>query len=212
VVRTPRLPEPDRETVTGNPLRSVRRVFGTRWGPVVLALAFVEGVVVLGVLVHLAPAVQALGSTAAVAGAVAASFGVGALGWSRLVRLRVGRTSPAGLAAIGGGFLVAAWAAPAVTVNIATITAAGFLLGGSWAFLHSTLQSWATEVVAGERATSVALFAAMLFLGSAAGTAAAGPLAEAGAYGPIFQAAVLGSIPLALVAVFARARYARRAG
>ncbi len=70
-----------------------------------------------------------------------------------------------------------AWAVPAVAVTVETVTAAGLLAGGAWAFLHSTLQSWATEVVPGERASAVALFAAALFLGSAAGTALAAPAA-----------------------------------
>lgn len=202
-----RLPEPDREPVMGSPIRSVRRVFATRWGPIVLVLAFVEGMVMLGVLTYLAPAVQSLGSPATVAGFVAAAFGVGAVLWSRLVRRLVGRVRPAGLATIGGAFLVAGWVVPAVAVTIPTVTVAGLLLGGSWAFLHSTLQSWATEVVPGERATTIALFAASLFLGSAAGTAALAGPAEAGAFGTMFGVAALVSVPLAVLAATARVRY-----
>jgi predicted MFS family arabinose efflux permease len=204
-----RLPEPDREPVTGSPLRSIRRVLGARWGRLVLALVFVEGALVLGVVTFLAPSVQALGLSAGLAGLVAAAFGGAALAWSRLVRMLVGRVSPAGLAAIGGGFLVAAWAIPAVTVNVATVTLAGLCAGGSWAFLHSTLQSWATEVVPGERATAVALFATGLFLGSAAGTALVAPLAEAGAFDTVFRVALWGAVPLGVLAAVARARYAR---
>lgn len=204
-----RLPEPVREPVTGHPLRSVARVFGHPWGRVVLLLALVEGAAVLGALTYLAPAVQALGSTSAVAGVVAASFGVGALAWSRLVRALVGRLPPEGLAAVGGAFLVAAWAVAAVAVTVGTIVAAGLLAGGAWAFLHSTLQNWATEVVPGERATTVALFAASLFLGSAAGTAVAAVPAGAGAYETLFRTALLVAVPVAVAAAVARARYAR---
>ncbi|WP_219418546.1 MFS transporter [Pseudonocardia nigra] len=206
-----RLPEPDRAPSTANPLRSIATVLRSRWALVVFVLVFVEGVAVLGVLTYLAPAVQALGSSAAVAGLVAAAFGVGSLGWSRIVRLLVGRVSPAGLAAVGGALLVASWAVPAVAVTLPTVTAAGVLLGGSWAFLHTTLQSWATEVVPGERATTVALFAALLFLGSAAGTALAAPTAEAGAFATVFRVALVLSVPLALAAAVAIARYGRAA-
>jgi predicted MFS family arabinose efflux permease len=205
-----RLPEPDREPVTGSPLRSIRRVLGARWGRMVLALVFVEGALVLGVVTFLAPSVQALGLSAGLAGLVAAAFGVGALAWSRLVRSLVGRVAPAGLAAIGGGFLVAAWAIPAVAVTVVTVTLAGLCAGGSWAFLHSTLQSWATEVVPGERATAVALFATGLFLGSAAGTALVAQFAEAGAFDTVFRVALLAAVPLAVLAALARDRYARR--
>jgi predicted MFS family arabinose efflux permease len=204
-----RLPEPVRDPVTGHPLRSVARVFSHRWGRVVLLLALVEGVAVLGALTYLAPAVQALGWTAALAGVVAASFGVGALAWSRLVRALVGRLPPEGLAAVGGAFLVAAWAVPAVAVTVGTVVAAGLLAGGAWAFLHSTLQNWATEVVPGERATTVALFAASLFLGSAAGTALAAAPAGAGTYDALFRSALLVAAPVAVAAAVARARYAR---
>ncbi len=205
-----RLPEPDREPVTGSPLRSIGRVLGARWGRLVLALVFVEGALVLGVVTFLAPSVQALGLSAGPAGLVAAAFGVGALAWSRLVRLLVGRVPPAGLAAIGGGFLVIGWAVPAVLVNVLTVIVAGLCAGGCWAFLHSTLQTWATEVVPGERATAVALFATGLFLGSAAGTALVAPLAEAGAFGTVFRLALLAAVPLAVLAAVARGRYARR--
>ncbi len=205
-----RLPEPEREPVTRSPLRSIGTVLRHRWALAVLTLVFVEGVIVLGVLTYMAPAVQALGSSAAVAGLVAAAFGVGALVLSRVVRRLVGRLSPAGLAAVGAAMLVAGWAVPALAVSLVTVTAAGVLLGGSWAFLHSTLQSWATEVVPGERATTVALFAALLFLGGSVGTAALAPLADAGAFETVFRVALAGSVPLAVAAALARRRYGDR--
>lgn len=207
-----RLPEPDRGPASGNPLRSVARVLRNRWALVVYALVFVEGIAVLGLLTYLAPAVQSLGASAALAGLVAASFGVGALGWSRIVRLLVGRLPPGGLAGIGGALLIAGWAVPSVVVTLPTVAVAGLLLGGSWAFLHTTLQSWATEVVPTERATAVALFAALLFLGSSAGAAAAGPLADAGAFGTVFRVALGLAVPLALAAAFARTRYGGAGG
>jgi predicted MFS family arabinose efflux permease len=178
---------------------------------VVFGIVFVEGIVVLGVLTFLAPAVQSLGFSAGVAGLAAAAFGAGAVGWSRLVRPLVGRLAPARIAAVGGGFLVLGWAVPAVGVTLQAVVAAGLLLGGAWAFLHSTLQSWATQVVPADRASAVALFAALLFLGSSAGAALAAPLAGAGDFSTAFRVALLVAAPLAVVAVVARARYARAA-
>ncbi|GAA1282156.1 hypothetical protein GCM10009609_53330 [Pseudonocardia aurantiaca] len=205
-----RLPEPERAPVTGSPLRSIATVLRHRWALTVFVIVFVEGITVIGVLTYLAPAVQSMGSSAALAGLVAASFGVGALAWSRVVRMLVGRLSASALASVGGILLVAGWAAVAVAVTLPTVALAGLLVGGSWAFLHTTLQSWATEVVPAERATAVALFAALLFLGSAAGTAAAGPLAEAGAFGAVFVGALVLAVPLAVAAALARSRYGRR--
>lgn len=205
-----RLPEPEREPVTGSPLRSITTVLRHRWALAVLALVLVEGVVVLGVVTYLATAVQELGSSAAVGGLVAASFGVGAVVFSRVVRVLVGRLSATGLAAVGAAMLAAGWALPSVTVSLATVSIAGVLIGGSWAFLHTTLQSWSTEVVPGERATMVALFAALLFLGAAIGTAVLAPLADAGAFDAVFRVALVMSVPLAVLAVLARRRYGDR--
>jgi predicted MFS family arabinose efflux permease len=209
VVALRKLPEPERPQTAGSPLRSVRAVFASGWGRLVLAIVLAEGVVVLGVLTYIAPAVQALGRSAAVAGLVAASFGVGAIACSRLVRALVARVSSPGIAAIGGLCLVVAWAVPAVSVSIATLAVAGFGVGASWAFLHTTLQTWATEMVPSARATAVALFATGLFLGSAIGTAVAAPAADAGAYGAVFAWASVGAIPVALVAWWGRRRWVR---
>ncbi len=205
-----RLPEPEREPTTSSPLRSITTVLRHRWALVVLVLVLVEGVVVLGVVTFLAPAVQALGSSAAVGGLVAASYGAGAVAFSRLVRRLVGRLSAAGLATVGAIMLAAGWALPSVTVSIATVVVAGVLLGGSWAFLHTTLQSWSTEVVPGERATMVALFAALLFLGAAIGTAVLAPFADAGDFEAVFRVALATSVPLAVAAALARRRYGDR--
>ncbi len=205
-----RLPEPERAPVTASPMRSIAAVVRHRWAQAVLVLVLVEGAVVLGVVTYLAPAVQALGSSAAIAGLVAASFGAGAVVLSRLVRLLVGRLSPTGLAAVGAAMLVAGWALPAMGVSLATVTVGGGLVGGSWAFRHTTLQSWATEVVPGERATMIALFAAVLFLGGSVGTAVLAPLADAAAFDTVFRAALAISVPLAVAAVLARRRYGDR--
>ena len=202
-----RLPEPDRPPVVGNPLLSLRTVLRSRWGRLVLVIVLVEGAVVLGVLTYLAPAVQWLGRSAAMAGLVAAAFGAGALACSRLVRVLVPRVPRAGMAAIGGLCLVAGWAVPAVSVSVATVAVAGLAVGASWAFLHTTLQTWATEMVPAERASAVALFATSLFLGSALGAAAAAPGAEAGRYGTVFACAAVVAVPVAVAACWGRHRW-----
>ena len=107
VVALRRLPEPaDRPDPAGGDaalLRPLGVVLGNRWAWVILALAFVEGIVVLAVLTYLAPAMQALGSSAAVGRAGRRPRS----GWrrslfSRLVRRLVGPGPSGGLAAIGG--------------------------------------------------------------------------------------------------------------
>ena len=117
---------------------------------------------------------------------------------------------PPWLAGIGGGLLLLGWAAPSVAVGTGTVLVAGLLLGGGWAFMHSTLQDWATDVTPWARATAVSLFAAALFLGSAAGTALAAPLADAGAFGRIFRTALLLVVPLTAAVTLGRWQYQRR--
>jgi MFS family permease len=190
-------------------VRPLGAVLADRWARVVLLLALVEGAIVLGTLTYLSPALQGLGYSATVAGIVSGAYGVGTVLVSRVVRPLVGRIPPFGLAAIGGVCLVAGWVAPSFGVGLPTILVAGLLLGASWAFLHSTLQTWATEVVPAARASAVALFAGTLFLGSAIGTAVAAPIADAGEFLTVFRVALAISIPLVVAAVLARRGYGR---
>ncbi len=73
--------------------------------------------------------------------------------------------------------------------------------------MHSSLQAWATSVAPEARGTAVALFACALFLGSAAASAAAGPLADHGNYTILFTTAGAVAIPLVATATYARHRY-----
>jgi predicted MFS family arabinose efflux permease len=75
--------------------------------------------------------------------------------------------------------------------------------------MHSSLQTWATEVLPAARATVVSLFAGALFCGSALAAVAVADLADAGRYRAIFLTAGLVAVPLALVAVWGRARWQR---
>lgn len=204
VLRT--LPEPVRDRPSG-PLQALATVVRSGWAWVVLALAFTEGAVVVGVLTFVAPAVQSLGYGATVAGFAAAGYGVGVMLTAGAVRPLVGRLPAAALAGIGGASSVAAWAVLAVALTLPTAVVGGLLLGAGWAFLHSTLQNWATSVVPQARAAMIALFAASLFLGSAAGTALASGAADAGDFAAVFRVAVLVTAVLAVAAPLAlRAR------
>ena len=73
--------------------------------------------------------------------------------------------------------------------------------------MHTTLQTWATDVVPEARATVISLFAAALFAGSGIAAMAAAPLADAGSYGLLFGVAALVAVPLGLFAGLARRRY-----
>jgi len=89
---------------------------------------------------------------------------------------------------------------------------AAVLLGLAWASMHSSLQTWATEVLPAARATVVSAFAAALFLGSALAAVFTGGLAEAHHYAQIFGWATALAIPLGLFATVGRTRWTRPEG
>lgn len=188
-------------------LGPVRMVVTNRAALLVLAVAFVEGAVILGTLTFLPSALESTGLAASVAGAVAAVYGLTVLATAPLAgRLSV-RLSGATLIGIGAVALSAACALVWVSLRAALVVAGCVLLGVAWAFLHSTLQTWATEVVPGARAMAVSLFAGSLFAGSAAASALAGGLAGHGRYRVIFLVALIASLPLGTAAVIGRRRW-----
>jgi predicted MFS family arabinose efflux permease len=89
----------------------------------------------------------------------------------------------------------------------ASVSAAAVFIGGGFAFMHSTLQTWATEVVPEARATVISFFVAALFAGSGLAAMAAAPLAEAGSYDLLFALGAFVAVPLGLFAGLVRHRY-----
>src|SRR4051794_41826615 len=66
--------------------------------------------------------------------------------------------------------------------------------------MHSTLQTWATEVLPAARATVVSFFAGSLFVGSSLAALMASGLADEGRYGVLFAAAAVLAVPLGTAA------------
>jgi predicted MFS family arabinose efflux permease len=209
-----RLPEPRgfaAEKKEG-PLAQVGRVLSRPWAVVVVGIALVEGAVILGCLTFLAPSLESGGYSPAVAGLAVGLYGLAVLVWTRAVKLVANRLGASALIFIGAGMLALGYASGAMGQSLASVSAAAILVGGGFAFMHSTLQTWATEVVPEARATVISLFAAALFAGSGVAAMAAAPLAEAGSFELLFALAALVAVPLGLFAALARWRYARNNG
>jgi MFS family permease len=200
------------------PTPGVSRVHANAWSPLaqvgrspatllVLLLAFTEGAVLLGTLTLLPAAVEATGASAGVAGTVAAVYGLAVLAFARLVGALSRRHHASRLIALGGvaGVLACAVMAVSQTPPVAVVVAV--LLGLAWAAMHSSLQSWATEVMPPNRATVVSLFAGSLFVGSAVATVLVSGLVEDGRYRLVFALATAVVVPLTLVATWSRARW-----
>jgi MFS family permease len=98
------LPEPERFTTEGKegPMVQVGRVFGRPWAVAVVGIAAVEGAVILGFLTFLAPSLESIGFSPAVAGLAVGLYGLAVLGWTRAVKLVSGRLGAAALILIGG--------------------------------------------------------------------------------------------------------------
>jgi predicted MFS family arabinose efflux permease len=203
-----RLPEPGTHRRHDSPLAPFRAVFGSGPARLVMTLAFVEGAILLGGLTYLPAAVEAGGIGAAAAGLITAAFGVATLVAAPAVARLSRRVAPAGLVAIGASCLVAAWLLAAVSVLAASALIACVLLGWAWAAMHSTLQTWATQVVPAARATAVSMFACALFAGSAVGALLFGGLAQTGRYELIFGLAAAVGVPLGVLGAAGRARFA----
>jgi len=175
----------------------------------VLVLAFAEGIVLLGTLTILPPAIEATGAGSALAGSVTAIYGIAVFGFARVVGSLSRRLHTSQLIAIGALAALAACTVAAITRSPGMAVVVAVLLGLAWAAMHSSLQTWATEVLPAARATVVSLFAGSLFIGSAvAALVIAGP-AEANRYGEVFMWAAALMIPLGLLATWGRARWRR---
>ncbi|HEV2121468.1 MAG TPA: MFS transporter [Chloroflexota bacterium] len=206
-----RLPEP-KGFAAGNrvgPLVQVGRVLRRPWAMVVIGIVLVEGAVILGCLTFLAPSLESVGFSPAVAGLAVGLYGLAVLGWTRAVKLLANRLGASALILIGAGMLALGYASGAVAQSLVSVSAAAVFVGGGFAFMHSTLQTWATEVVPEARATVISLFAAALFAGSGVAAMAAAPLAEAGSFDLLFGLATVVAVPLGLFAALARYRYVR---
>ncbi len=205
-----RLPEPEKENEEAGALARIGLFLRSPWAVLVVLLALVEGGVILGFLTYLAPALETAGYGAAVSGLAVGLFGAATLVWSRLTGRFTDRFGKSASILLGGALLAAGYAAGAASQDFLGIAASAFLVGGGFAFMHPTLQNWATEVAPEARATVISFFAAALFVGSGVATVLAAPLAEDGAFPLLFGIAALTAVPLGIAGALARRRYARK--
>jgi predicted MFS family arabinose efflux permease len=191
-----------------SPAVQLRRALARPWARFLVVFAIPEGAMILGFLVYLAPALESTGQNSAVAGLVVAVYGAAVLTGTQVVK-RVASRLPGWVPIlIGGVMVIAGYLVATLGQQVPEILFAGVMLGGCYAFLHTGLQSWATDVAPEARGTSTALFVTGAFTGAAVGSAAGAGFAQAHDYHGLFAAATALSVPVVLIAVVARARYA----
>jgi predicted MFS family arabinose efflux permease len=193
-------------------MRAFAAVLGHRWALVVLALVFFEGLILIGLLTFLPLTLQAHGLSATAAGAVTAVYGAAVLVFSRVVRVLSRRLSAAVLVAIGATSGTTAYLTLIIDQGPTGVMVGCSCLGGAWAFMHSTLQTWVTEVVPEARGTAVSLFASLLFTGGAVASAVGAGFIEDAQFRSLYVAgfAVMGALGAA--ATLAQWRYTRVLG
>lgn len=189
---------------------SVKGVLTNGPALLVLGLVLVEGLVLLGPLTFLPTVLHASGLSVTLAGLLTAAYGISVLVFARVVKGRTKTMAAWLLIVIGGGMAVLAYVVMVMSHGAVGVVVGTVLLGGGWAFMHSTLQTWATDMAPGYRATAVSLFATMLFTGSAIGAAVFGPMVDAGSFTAMFATTLIVSVPLVVIATLGRRRYATR--
>jgi predicted MFS family arabinose efflux permease len=190
-----------------NPVRQVAVVLRHGWSLLVLVLAVFVGAVMFGFVTYLAPALEANGQSPAIAGAVVASYGLSVLTCVRLFGYVARRTPAALILAGGAAMLLVGYLIAATAQSVAAILAASILAGGAYAFMQSTFQTWATDVVPEARGTATSLFATAIFTGAALATSGAAGLASSNRYSTLFMIAAAVTLPVLVLGSLARWRY-----
>src|SRR5438445_8026294 len=202
-----RLPESNLRPSTGGPMEQLRQAFRRPWARFLILFALPEGAMVLGFLVYFAPALESTGTNPAVAGLVVAAYGAAVLVGTRVVKVLAPRTSAWVPIALGGAMAVVGYLAAAFDQHAAAILFASVMIGGCYAFMHSTMQAWATDIAPEVRGTAAALFVTSAFTGGAIGSGVGALLAQQRHFGDLSLVAVALTVPVVLVAALGRSRY-----
>src|SRR5437879_483592 len=202
-----RVPESLGTRSNQNPLRQVAGVLRHGWALFLLAVAVLVGAVMFGFVTYLAPALEASGQSPAIAGVVVASYGLSVLICTRVFRFVARRTPAALILAGGAAMLLLGYLVAAAAQSVPAILTASVLAGGAYAFMQSTFQTWATDVVPEARATAASLFATAIFAGAALATSGVAGLASANRYANLFMIAAVVTLPVLIIGTVGRWRY-----
>ena len=201
------LPEPHRQHRDGSFLRPMRRVGRSPETLFVLLCALAEGAVLLGTITLLPPAMENAGASTTVAGLATGVYGVSVFAFSTLVSRLSQRHRASHLIILGAAAALVACSLLAFSQEVGVAVLAAVLLGLAWTSMHSTLQTWATEVLPTARATVVSCFAGSLFVGSSLAAVVGAGFADDGRYGVLFATSAVLAVPLGIGAAAVRMRW-----
>ena len=134
------------------------------------AMIFVEGIFTLGAFSFLGAMLRDRdGLSYTAIGLIISLFGLTAIFAGRVIGPLARRIGEARMILFGGLGAALCYGMTTLQPAVVFFPLAMALLGITWIFMHTTLQTRATEIAPAARATGISLFAFSLFLGSSAG-------------------------------------------
>ena len=140
--------------------------------------------------------IESFGLSTAMAGLVAAAFGLGSLIYTRSAAWLVRWLGEPGMVLWGGIGLGAGLLAMATAPVWQVVAAGTLLMGATFFMLHGVLQARATEALPEARGTAVAGFAMAIFLGQSIGAVIFGMVIAVWGFRPGFFVAAAGTLVL----------------
>jgi predicted MFS family arabinose efflux permease len=183
----------DRNAPKGlGPLASYKIVLKNPWARTMLLAVGLEGALFQGVFPYVSADLHLrFGLSFAAIGIIIGIFATGGLIYAATVKPLMRKLGQTGIANTGGVLMGLAFLTLAVEPiwHFAPLATLGVGLG--FFMLHNPLQTEATQMTPQARATSVALFASMYFLGQTAGVAFAAPVMDRYGAQPLFAASAV---------------------
>jgi predicted MFS family arabinose efflux permease len=186
-------------------LEDFGQVLATRWARTILAIVFLEGVLLYGPFAFIASHLhRAFGVSLSAAGSLVMLFGLGGFAFALASQRLVSAFGESGLARGGGALLCASLLAIAYAPAWGWAVPGCLGAGLGFYMLHNTLQVNATQMTPARRGPAVSAFAACFFLGQSAGVSIAGIAVGRTGTAPVIALGALGLLAVALA--FARLR------
>ncbi len=168
-------------------------------GRLVLIAAALDGMLFIGCFPFLAPYLhERFGLNYAHVGGVLACFGVGSFLYTRLASWLLPRLGEGGMALGGGTMMATALSLAVASPAWGPFVVLELMLGLGFFMLHGVLQAQATEILPQSRATAVATFACLLFLGQSVGALTVSGMIARFGYGTAFLTDAAGIMLLTL--------------
>lgn len=181
--------------------RTIRDVLNSPTARWILTVTTLEGALAFGAIAFIPSVLQRHHDVSlAVAGGIAAFYGVGGYVYTRVAARLLNRLGENGLARLGGLLLLLGFASFAYVPFLSWTPIACALAGFGFYCLHNTLQTNATQMAPAARGAAMSLFACFLFLGQSLGVMGAAWVADHLSDALIFAIAGGGLFLLALLA------------